>query len=194
MIGYLTGKIISKKPTRILLDVNGVGYILNISVNTFEKLPDENTVTSLYTYLSVREDSLTLFGFSSESEKQMFELLISVNGIGPKLAQSVLSGIQIDDLKNALVTGNINRIIAIPGIGRKTAERMLLDLKDKVDSINEEKELSIPFKTKDDAIAALTTLGYNFKTADKIIRDILSAEPAIHIEELIKQALAQLNK
>jgi len=194
MIGYLTGKIISKKPTRILLDVNGVGYILNISVNTFEKLPDENTVTSLYTYLAVREDSLTLYGFSSEAEKQMFELLISVNGIGPKLAQSVLSGIQIDDLKNALVTGNINRIIAIPGIGRKTAERMLLDLKDKVDSINEEKELSVPFKTKDDAIAALTTLGYNLKTADKIIRDILSAEPAIHIEELIKQALAQLNK
>jgi len=194
MIGYLTGKIISKKPTRILLDVNGVGYILNISVNTFEKLPDENTITSLYTYLAVREDSLTLFGFSSEAEKQMFELLISVNGIGPKLAQSVLSGIQIDDLKNALVTGNINRIIAIPGIGRKTAERMLLDLKDKVDSINEEKELSIPFKIKDDAIAALTTLGYNMKTADKIIRDILSAEPAIQIEELIKEALAQLNK
>ncbi len=194
MIGYLTGKIISKKPTRILLDVNGVGYILNISVNTFEKLPDENTVASLYTYLAVREDALTLYGFSSEAEKQMFELLISVNGIGPKLAQSVLSGIQIDDLKNALVTGNINRIIAVPGIGRKTAERMLLDLKDKVDSIGEEKEISIPFKMKDDAIAALTTLGYNIKTADKIIRDILSAEPTIQIEELVKQALAQLNK
>jgi Holliday junction DNA helicase RuvA len=194
MIGYLTGKIISKKPTRVLLDVNGVGYILNISVNTFEKLPDENTVTSLYTYLAVREDSLTLFGFSSEAEKQMFELLISVNGIGPKLAQSVLSGIQIDDLKNALVTGNINRIIAIPGIGRKTAERMMLDLKDKVDAIGEEKALSVPFKIKDDAIAALTTLGYNLKTADKIIRDIIAANPSVQIEELIKEALAQLNK
>ncbi len=194
MIGYLTGKIISKKPTRILLDVNGVGYILNISVNTFEKLPDENSITSLYTYLAVREDSLTLFGFSSEAEKHMFELLISVNGIGPKLAQSVLSGIQIDDLKNALVTGNINRIIAIPGIGRKTAERMMLDLKDKVDAISEEKELSVPFKIKDDAIAALTTLGYNLKTADKIIRDIIAANQSIQIEELVKLALAQLNK
>ncbi|RJP70283.1 MAG: Holliday junction branch migration protein RuvA [Ignavibacteriales bacterium] len=194
MIGYLTGKIISKKPTRILLDVNGVGYILNISVNTFEKLPDENSITSLYTYLAVREDSLTLFGFSSEAEKHMFELLISVNGIGPKLAQSVLSGIQIDDLKNALITGNINRIIAIPGIGRKTAERMMLDLKDKVDAISEERELPASFKIKDDAIAALTTLGYNSKTADKIIRDILTANPSIQIEELIKQALAQLNK
>ncbi len=194
MIGYLTGKIISKKPTKVLLDVNGVGYILNISVNTFEKLPDENSITSLYTYLAVREDSLTLFGFSSEAEKQMFELLISVNGIGPKLAQSVLSGIQIDDLRNALVTGNINRIIAIPGIGRKTAERMLIDLKDKVDSISEERDLSVPFKIKDDAIAALTTLGYNLKTADKIIRDIIAANQSIQIEELIKQALTQLNK
>ncbi len=194
MIGYLTGKIISKKPTKVLLDVNGVGYILNISVNTFEKLPDENSITSLYTYLAVREDSLTLFGFSSEAEKQMFELLISVNGIGPKLAQSVLSGIQIDDLRNALITGNINRIIAIPGIGRKTAERMMLDLKDKVDAISEEKELSVPFKIKDDAIAALTTLGYNLKTADKIIRDIIAANQSIQIEELVKLALAQLNK
>jgi Holliday junction DNA helicase RuvA len=194
MIGYLNGKIISKKPTRILLDVNGVGYLVNISLNTFDKLPDEGNNIALHTYLAVREDSLTLFGFSSESEKQMFELLISVNGIGPKLAQNVLSGIQIDELKNALSTGNISRIIAIPGIGRKTAERMLVDLKDKVDLVGEEKEFSIPFKIKDDAVSALTTLGYNQKMAEKIIRDVLSANPNIPIEDLIKQALVQLNK
>ena len=101
MIGFLTGKIISSKPTRILLDVNGVGYAVNISINTFENIADKESV-SLFIYTSVREDSITLYGFYSEAEKQMFELLISVTGIGPKLAQSILSGIQTDDLKDAI--------------------------------------------------------------------------------------------
>lgn len=194
MIGHLTGKIISKKPTRILLDVNGVGYLVNISINTFEKLPDEGENASVYTYLAVREDSLTLFGFSAEAEKQMFELLISVNGIGPKLAQSVLSGIQIEDLKDAIKSGNLSRIIAVPGIGRKTAERILIDLKDKMDTITSESgAAAVPFKIKDDAVMALTTLGYNQKTADKAVRDILAAVPNIQLEDLIKSALTNLN-
>lgn len=193
MIGFLTGKIITKKPTRILLDVNGVGYLVNISINTFEKLPDEGEITSVFTHLSVREDALTLFGFSAEGEKQMFELLISVNGIGPKLAQSVLSGIQIEDLKDAIKSGNLSRIIAVPGIGRKTAERILIDLKDKMDSVVAESGSLIPFKIKDDAVAALTTLGYNQKTADKAVRDVLAASPKIALEDLIKSVLSNLN-
>lgn len=194
MIGCLTGKIISKKPTRIILDVSGVGYLVNISINTFEKLPDEGEAASVFTYLAVREDSLTLFGFFTEAEKQMFELLISVNGIGPKLAQSVLSGIQIEDLKDAIKSGNLSRIIAVPGIGRKTAERILIDLKDKMDTIvSEAGAAGIPFKIKDDAVMALTTLGYNQKTADKAVRDILAAVPNIQLEELIKSALSNLN-
>ncbi|MDP4175885.1 MAG: Holliday junction branch migration protein RuvA [Bacteroidota bacterium] len=195
MIGYLTGSIISKKPTQVLLDVNGVGYVINISINTFERIPETGEKVSLHTYLAVREDSLTLFGFSSEPEKQMFELLIGVNGIGPKLAQSVLSGIQIEELKHALKTGNLLRLVAVPGIGRKTAERMLLDLREKVDNITtEEFESSVPFKIKDDAIAALATLGYNQKMAERVIRDILLTTPTIKLEELIRQALSQLNK
>ena len=194
MIGYLSGKIKSKKPTQVLLDVGGVGYLVNISISTFEKLPDEDQNTSLYTFLSVREDSLTLFGFSTESEKHMFELLISVNGIGPKLAQGILSGIQIDELKEALKVGNLSRIIAVPGIGRKTAERLLVDLRDKVDSISTEKEAGLPYKMKDDAIAALTTLGYNLKAAEKAIRDVLISNPSIQLEDLIRQALGMLGK
>jgi Holliday junction DNA helicase RuvA len=193
MIGFLNGKIISSKPTKILLDVNGVGYSVNISINTFENISDKESV-SLFIHTAVREDSITLYGFYSEAEKQMFELLISITGIGPKLAQSILSGIQTDDLKDAIQRGDISRIIAVPGIGRKTGERLVLELKNKVDMISEEGKKEIPFSIKKEAVAALTTLGYNSKVADTIIRDILSAEPNLSLEELIKKSLSNLNK
>lgn len=193
MIGYLSGKIISAKPTKVLLDVNGVGYAVNISINTFEKISDQTSV-NLFIFTSVKEDSIALFGFFSESEKEMFELLISVNGIGPKLALSILSGIQTPDLKHAINSGNVSRIISVPGIGRKTAERLVLELKTKVDKIAEEGETPIPFSIKNEAISALTTLGYNSKLAEKCIRDILAGEPTATLEELIKKALSSLNR
>ena len=193
MIGYLNGKIISAKPTKILLDVNGVGYLVNISINTFEKITDKGTV-SLFIFTSVKEDSITLFGFFTETEKEMFELLISVNGIGPKLALSILSGIQIDELKGAIQSGNSSRLVAIPGIGRKTADRLVLELRTKVDSIIEDGGAEIPFSIKNEAVAALTTLGYNLKVGEKIVRDILSEYPEISIEDLIKKALGLLNR
>ncbi len=193
MIGYLTGKIISLKPTRILLDVSGVGYAVNISINTFENISDKESV-SLFIYTSVKEDSITLFGFFAEAEKQMFELLISVTGIGPKLAQSILSGIQTDDLKDAIQRGDISRIIAVPGIGRKTGERLVLELKNKVDQVAEGGAREIVISIKNEAVAALTTLGYNSKVADKIIRDVLLSEPDLSLEDLIKKSLSNLNK
>ena len=196
MIGYLTGKIISKKPTQILLDVNGVGYIINISISTFEKLSDENETVSLFTYLSVKDVSLDLFGFFTLAEKEMFELLIGVSGVGPKSAQSILSGIQIDDLREALKIGDLSRLIAIPGIGRKTGERLLVELRDKVESLAETIG-ALPDETynvKNDAVNALTQLGYNHKTAERTIRELLSGAPNLTIEELIKEALANLNK
>lgn len=194
MIGYLTGKIISKKPTKILLDVNGVGYLINISISTFEKLGDSDSV-SLFTYLAVREDALDLYGFFTQSEKEMFELLISVSGIGPKLAQSILSGIQIDELNEAIKTGNIARLIAIPGIGRKTAERLLVELRDKVESlaVSFDSKSTAPFSVRNDAIAALTNLGYNRSNAEKAIRIVTDKKPDASIEELIKEALSLLN-
>jgi Holliday junction DNA helicase RuvA len=192
MIGYLSGKIISSKPTRLLLDVNGVGYVINISINTFEKITDKQTA-SLFIYTSVKEDSISLFGFFTESEKEMFELLISVNGIGPKLALSILSGIQIGDLRNAINTGDVSRIVTIPGIGRKTADRLVLELKTKVEKITEDGETEVPFSIKNEAVAALATLGYNSKLAEKCVRDLLTAEPNAALEELIKKALSKLN-
>ncbi len=196
MIGYLTGKIISKKPTQILLDVNGVGYLLLISINTFDKIPEIGETISLYTYLSVKEDSLTLFGFFTLPEKEMFEVLISVNGIGPKLAQSILSGITVNEFKDAIATGNISRLVAIPGIGKKTAERMTIELRDKVERVSESESTmdSKTYSLKDDAVTALIGLGYNQKTADKITRDILEGNPSISLEDLIKEALKNLSK
>lgn len=193
MIGFLTGKIISSKPTKIILDVNGVGYVVNISINTFEKLSGKENA-SLFIYTSVKEDSISLFGFYTEPEKEMFELLISVNGIGPRLALSLLSGIQTDDLKNAIESSNISRIIAVPGIGRKTAERVILELKSKVENISEEGTAAIPLSIKNEAVSALTTLGYNARIAENLIRNILLNQPALSLEELIKKALNEFNK
>ena len=192
MIGYLTGKIISAKPTKILLDVNGVGYLVNISITTFENITDKEIV-SLFIHTNVKEDSITLFGFFTESEKEMFELLISVNGIGPKIALSILSGIRIDDLKNAIESSDVSRIVAVPGIGRKTAERLVLELKSKVDKIVEEGSTAIPFSIKNEAVSALTTLGYNSKIAEKVVRDVLSEDGNLSLEEVIKKALGNLN-
>lgn len=193
MIGYLSGKIISSKPTRIILDVNGVGYVVNISINTFEKISDKSSA-SLFIFTSVKEDSISLFGFYTESEKEMFELLISVNGIGPKLALSILSGIQVDELKHAIISGDVSRIVSVPGIGRKTSERLMLELKSKVGSVAVDGEEVMPFSTKNEAIAALTTLGYNSKQAEKSVRDILSSDPNVSLEDLIKKALSNLSR
>ncbi len=196
MIGYLKGKIISKKPTQILLDVNGVGYLINISLTTFEKLPEENEEVSLHTYLNVQENALTLYGFSLHAEKGMFELLISISGIGPKLALGILSGIQIIELREAIKSANVSRIVAVPGIGKKTAERLIIELRDKVESLDVDAEsgIQIPYSTRTDAIAALSSLGYNAKTAESAVRTALAANSSLSIEEVVKNALSVLNK
>ncbi|KAF0149725.1 MAG: holliday junction DNA helicase ruva [Ignavibacteria bacterium] len=194
MIGYISGKIISKKPTKILVDVNGVGYLINISISTFEKISEKEEV-SLYTHLSVKEDALDLYGFYSIAEKEMFELLISVNGIGPKSAQGILSGIQIVDLKEAIKTNNIARLISIPGIGRKTAERLMIELRDKVESLGDYSEAGFvgSLNVRGDAITALVNLGYNQKTAERVVRAVTDRTPNATIEDLIKESLASLN-
>lgn len=193
MIGFLTGKVISLKPTKILLDVNGVGYVVFISINTFEIISNKEIV-SLYIHTHVKEDSLTLYGFHNKSEKEIFELLISISGIGPKLALGVLSGIQTDDLKDAILNGDASRIVAIPGIGKKTADRLILELKSKVGDVRVEGEPIVHHGIKKEAVSALTILGYNYVTADKIVRQILSSSPACTLEELIKKSLSELNK
>jgi len=195
MIGFIEGKLFAKKPTEALVNVGGIGYKINISVNTFENLPEPGKDVMLYTYLSVKEDALDLYGFMSENEKDTFKLLISVNGIGPKLAQGVLSGIRVNELQMAISEGNISRIVAVPGVGKKTAERLIVELKDKIDKVaSGDVDYSVGGSVKADAISALVSLGYSLKVAEKIVLGILDNNPAITIEDLIKDSLAKLNK
>jgi Holliday junction DNA helicase RuvA len=193
MIGYLSGKIITSKPTQMLLDVNGVGYDINISINTFEKIAEKETV-NLFIHTNVKDDSISLYGFYNEAEKEMFELLISISGIGPKLALGLLSGIETADLKEAIEIGDVSRIVSIPGIGRKTAERLILELKSKVVNVITVGEQVAHRGIKQEAVAALTTLGYNHATAEKAVRQVLSSNNNHSLEEVIKNALGELNK
>ena len=193
MIGFLTGKKITLKPTHLLMDVNGVGYSIKISLTTFEEISDKEII-SLFIHTNVKEDSISLYGFYTEPEKQMFELLISVSGVGPKIALSILSGIRVNDLRYALQSGDISRIVAVPGIGKKTAERLSLELRNKVTDIAEEGIEAPASGIRTEAVSALTTLGYNLKQAEKVVREILGEKPSIDIEELLKEALSLLSK
>uniref|UniRef100_A0A7V2ZHI0 Holliday junction branch migration complex subunit RuvA n=1 Tax=Ignavibacterium album TaxID=591197 RepID=A0A7V2ZHI0_9BACT len=193
MIGFLRGKVVSAKPTQIILDVNGVGYLVNISISTFEKISDQNEI-SLFIHTHVREDALSLYGFYTEAEKEMFELLISISGIGPKVALSILSGITVDELQNAIQTENVSRLVSVPGVGRKTAERVVLELKSKVGFIETTVSKGIDYTVKQEAVLALTTLGYNQKIAEKVVRDLLSENSSITLEDLIRKSLSELNK
>lgn len=198
MLNYLRGKIIQKNPTNITIDVNGIGYFLNITLNSFERLPDINTEVKIFTILIPREDSILLYGFAEESEKQMFEQLISINGIGPKVAQSILSGIKPNDLKEFIAQGNILALTNIPGVGKKTAERMIVELRDKLAKIPSAIEMTST-GTEDiriQAFQALITLGYQRQTAEKAIRSAMNElkSDEMNLENLIKKSLQSLNK
>lgn len=174
-----------------MIDVSGVGYIVNTSVNTFDKISAKEEA-ELFIHTHVREDALSLFGFAAEIEKEMFELLISVSGIGPKLALSVLSGIQVEDLRAAISRGDLHRIVAVPGIGKKTAERLIVELKQKVEKISESIKTDASYSSRNEAVAALVSLGYNPKVAEKVVRDVTDVFPEASLEAIIKQALKNL--
>ena len=195
MIASLTGILKIKNPTDVVLDVNGVGYAASIPLSTFEKLGTVGSTITLFTHLVVREDAMQLFGFGTEEERRLFQLLITVNGIGPKIAQGILSGIAIDELKKFISSGNIASLTAIPGVGKKTAERLVIELRDKMSKISAtgigggpgEKASAI----RAEALLALTSLGYQRTLAEKAIRQALNEAngESLSVEELIKNAL-----
>ncbi len=190
MIGFLRGRIISKKPTEVLIDVGGVGYLVNIPISTFEELDDTGSEAKLFTYLHVKENEFSLYGFSNEEEKNVFLLLIGVSGIGPKLAMSVLSGIKADEFINAVRNQDVIRLKSINGIGKKSAERLILELKDKIGGALETSGLQPDAYSKSaDAVAALVSLGFNTKKAEMLVNKIITSEADLKLEEIIKEAL-----
>lgn len=197
MIALLTGKIVSKSPSEVILDVSGVGYAVSTTLNTFENLPEKDENATLHIYTHVREDSFSLFGFLSKEEKEIFIKLLKVNGIGPKLGLAILSGVPPHDFVSAVTGEDIARLNAIPGVGRKTAERIILDLKDKLtlSSMNtiETKTTSRKTALYDDAISALQNLGYNRLQSEKALGKI-GIDNNVSLPAILKDALKELAK
>lgn len=200
MIALLTGKIAGKTPDAVILDVNGVGYRVQIPFSTFFALPEEGGTITLNIHTHVKEDAINLFGFLTPKEKQFFQLLILVSGVGPKLARDILSNIQPDDLASALCRGDIVRLSAIPGIGKKTSERLVLELKDKVVKLGlmPEPGKGAPLSTvdasvRDDVASALVNLGYKEAIVSKVLAEMGSDGDA-PMETVLKLALKRLMK
>ena len=195
MISFIRGKKIHIDPAKIIIEVNGIGYDINISLRTYSKLKDESEVF-VYTHLNVKEDSHTLYGFNSESERNTFLSLLSINGVGPSTAIMILSSLSANELKKAIISSDTNKIKSVKGIGLKTAERIILELKDKVtfDDIDQDKFYDhIDNTIKDEALSALLALGFSKKGAEVKIDKVLKSNPdIISVEKLVKTALSQM--
>lgn len=193
MIAHLQGRLVEKTPTDVVIDCNGVGYHVNISLHTFSLLPDSENI-KLLTFLQIKEDAHTLFGFVEKAERELFKLLISVSGVGAGTARTMLSSLEPKQIINAIASGDVPTIQSIKGIGGKTAQRVILDLKDKVLKVYDLDEVSVAgYNTnKEEALSALEVLGFNKKLAEKAIDKIIKDTPAATVESLIKQALKNL--
>ena len=193
MITHIQGKLVEKNPTDVVIDCNGVGYLLNISLHTFSQIPDQEAL-KLYTHLIVREDSHTLYGFSSVSEREIFKLLLSVSGIGANTARMMLSSLSPQQVKEGIAHGDVALIQSIKGIGAKTAARVILDLKDKVLKVYDIDEVSVTISNtnKDEALSALEVLGFTKKQSERVVDKIVSQKPDSTVESIIKDALKNL--
>jgi Holliday junction DNA helicase RuvA len=198
MIAQIRGTLVTKSPLEVVIDCGGVGYVLNISTTTSEKLPNAGEQATLLTILVVREDAMQLFGFFTEAERTMFRLLTSISGIGPKTATGILSAIGLVELREALARNDLLRLQKLPGVGKKTAERILVELRDKTSTLEgfetpEEETIATATKrdVRDETLAAMLTLGYPRVLADKAIKLALAAEPDVVFtsEKLLRKAL-----
>jgi Holliday junction DNA helicase RuvA len=197
MIAFLRGRVLDKQPTRVIVDVQGVGYEVYVPLSTYYDVGEEGSDVSLRVYTHVREDTLQLYGFLTDLERQLFERLISISGIGPKLAVAVLSGVDSRELVSAVQRGDVARLTAIPGVGKKTAERIVLELRDKL------AQLAVPIvadagatpsgdRLRVDLVSALQNLGYHRPEAEKAVESILTTTPDATFEDALKAALREL--
>lgn len=199
MIAWLQGTLLEKKVDEIVLNVGGVGYQVHVPLSTYYTLPENGSEVALLIYTHVREDQISLFGFKNEAEREWFKHLIRISGIGPRLAINILSGISSDDLKLAIASGDATRLRAIPGIGKKTAARMVVELKELYPSLAEGTTTTAPLPEDaatlfSDAISALTNLGFKPQEASKTVRKILSETESPLLKDVIKTALKSLQR
>jgi len=197
MIGFLRGKLVSKAPPLLTLDVNGVGYEVNAPMTTFYNLPALGETVQLQTHLSIREDAHVLFGFSTEADRRMFRMLIKVNGVGPKLGLAILSGQSVDEFHRCIHDNDTAALIRLPGVGKKTAERLIVEMRDKLpalESIEQSKDGNLSAvmapsysNAKQEAISALSALGYKPAEASKMVQNIAQEDKSC--EEIIRLAL-----
>ena len=195
MIAQLRGALGDKRPNQVLVDVGGVGYLVHIPLSTFYALGDLHSTVTLLIYTHVREDAISLYGFLSAREKHLFELLISASGVGPVLALKILSGMSVDDLVPAVRAGDLARLTRIPGVGRKTAERMIVELRDKLEameSAESARQPSAPTGTAGDVVSALLNLGYEQRAAEQAVERAGKNGAADSFEALLRSALQQL--
>ncbi|GGG94349.1 Holliday junction ATP-dependent DNA helicase RuvA [Polaribacter pacificus] len=193
MITQIKGRLVEKNPTYVVIDCNGVGYLLHISLQTFSALPDHEAIT-LFTHLSVKEDAHTLYGFIDKTEREIFRLLISVSGVGPSIARTMLSSMTTDEIQQAIASENTAVIQGVKGIGAKTAQRVIIDLKDKILKTFDMDVISVGQNNtnKEEALSALEVLGFNRKQSDKVVNTILKEHRDATVEFLIKKALKSL--
>src|SRR5690606_2837124 len=193
MITHLRGRLIERYPTHLIVECQGVGYFVNISLHTFSLLKQEENLL-IFTHLLVKEDSHTLYGFCEPSEREVFRLLISVSGVGPSIARTVLSSLSPTEVRDAIVQGDVPTIQGVKGIGAKTAQRLILDLKDKILKVEINGEVSPRSNNtnKEEALSALEVLGFPRRQSEKVVDKVLTGEPSLSVENIIKQALKNL--
>lgn len=193
MIAHLRGKLVEKNPAYCIVECSGVGYHVNISLQTFSRVPDSESVF-LYTHLIVREDAQILFGFWDKAERDLFLLLISVSGIGPNTARMILSSLSAGELQAAIASGDVNTLKSVKGIGAKSAQRVIVDLRDKIGEMHSDTEISVSSSNtnKNEALMALEVLGFNRQKAAKIIDGLQSINREMPVEKLVKEALKNL--
>ena len=192
MITQIKGRLIEKSPTELVVDCNGIGYSVNISLNTYSQIGNDENI-KLYTYLLIKEDSHSLYGFFKKSERSLFKLLISVSGVGASTARMMLSSLSPSEIISAIMSENVQVVQSIKGIGLKTAQRIILELKDKVLSLEEAGDESLTLNNQsEEASSALEVLGYSRKQTSKLLSKIISENPGINVESIIKKALNKL--
>ncbi len=193
MIAHIQGKLVEKNPTDVVIDCGGVGYHINISLHTFSLLPNSDQI-KLFTYLQVKEDAHTLFGFFEKSEREIFKMLLSVSGIGASIARTMLSSLEPKQIIQAIASGDVGTVQSIKGIGLKTAQRVILDLQDKVLKLYDLDEVSMILNNtnRDEALSALEVLGFVRKTSEKVVEKIIKEDPDASVESIIKKALKSL--